>query len=336
MQRVGKCCRASSWQALCRKAASQTFAELFDEMDKLAAGGFTEQVEKMACVLRPQVPAQMQRMFENTRLKAYANAGDASGAMRVYKDIKKQRIHPNDKMFGKLIEASAKFGKPKLAEKWFHELCNTPGLDAKLINYNCVMDAHAKNGDPSAAVAFFDRMRSKAIRPNVFTYHIIMDSFAKAGKWQSAMEWFERLVQAGHEPDEKIYATLINSYAKVGESESAANVLETMEIKRCMPHAPAYTTVIHSAARNRKPWVASFWLERMICASVQPTIETFNSVITSCAASANFTDSQRLLQRLQQMGLTPTVVTWTIMISASSALKEGKAGVCRVILHEDA
>ena len=138
-------------------------------------------------------------------LKACANAGNLDKAEQLYESMcglgpsclilvmcvaqyvvsfgRGQRIAPNGKTFGKLMEAAAKSADiDPLARTafWLREMRKST-LRPQLLNYNELISAAANMHDVNSAVAWFDHLEKENLQPNVISFNSVLSAAAKKG-----------------------------------------------------------------------------------------------------------------------------------------------------------
>eukprot|EP00971_Amphidinium_carterae_P073117 1446004-Amphidinium_carterae.1 len=101
-------------------------------------------------------------------LKAMANAGDFVAASEFFSKMQSDGITPNEKGFGKLLEAAVKSLAIASAELVFKKATDVFGPNSW--KWNMLIDVYAKHGFFDEALRGFFEMKASRVLPDAITY----------------------------------------------------------------------------------------------------------------------------------------------------------------------
>lgn len=180
----------------------------------------------------------------NTVLKAYAKAGDFSGAVAWYETMSSEGVRTNAKTIGKLLESAANAGHLEGAERWLSKLHppRSPVIERALtsgvftttsvgITVDCTADSTAGPSASStagsthgvAAVGPAKANASIAFKDNVNEDTFVglaVSASARAGDAERAAAWLQRMRKSKLNIGEDPYSSLIGVFA-LGDSSAA-------------------------------------------------------------------------------------------------------------------
>jgi len=264
--------------------------------------------------LRHKAPLESRRMVWNTMLKACANAGEDARAREVFDEMKHVE-QPNQKTFGKMIEAAARAEKHDVAQYW-HRQMEAHGFIPNLITYSSMIDAAAKDGDVVAAEYWRDQMVSRSVQPNMITYVSLMDAASRKGDAAAAGKWFSLMLSDGITPNIIAYCVVMNLYAVKRDAGAARHVFAAMTNAGIQPNIYAFNIVIHAHAQAGDVLAAERWLDRMPTATVVADIRSYGSLINGYAQIGSTAKALDWFLRMERSRIDGTVVQYSQLMQA--------------------
>lgn len=158
-------------------------------------------------------PAPNRRTY-NTILKGLARKGDTEAAMKLAREMEKNRLW-DDVTTNTLVSAAVKAHDFDLAE----------GI---LANYTAVLNSKS------------NQMR----HPNVEAYTELLDGYAKASDLEKALGILRRMFQRSVEPNEYTYTCIIGGLARAKKVNQATKMLDFMQSKKTKPQTVTYNAFI--------------------------------------------------------------------------------------------
>ncbi len=124
-----------------------------------------------------------------------------------------------------MLHYFAKQGDVDQCKAWFDRI-SSARLEPDLTSFNCLLDCYAKASLPHPAASYIQTMRSKSIQPNVTSMNCLIEAYSKAGDPATATRLLLR-----HKPNVITFSSVISAWGKRGEAEIAYRIFEMM-IKR--------------------------------------------------------------------------------------------------------
>eukprot|EP00971_Amphidinium_carterae_P101666 2012165-Amphidinium_carterae.2 len=301
------------WVALgCILAFIFATVRLNDELNDAAEVGNWKKAQSIYEGLKAkyELPTDMQkrRVYFNTVLKAFANAGNFKDASTWLARGSEDGIVANSKGLGKLIEAAA---KASCIEE-IHSL-RDQGSTHSLEVQSMLMDAYAKLGRAEDAAKTLIVMKTQSLHPDVTAYNTLINAHSKAKQPMAALEVLRMMQKASVIPDAVTYGTLISGLAQHGLVEESMNLLNEMASLKVPPSVICMNAAInaHAEAARTKP---SMWqgaiavLEDMQSRALEPTHRTFGSVMkAACNANSREVAIDMLHSMERRHGIAPDV-----------------------------
>jgi len=106
----------------------------------------------------------------------------------------------NKVMLSTLVKGCAQAGYKEKALRWA-----TQALEAgdDLVILNCIIDIHAKNGDPSSlneATLALEKIRTSKLQADERSFGPIINAYAEKGNYEEALKYFRQMVDDHHIP----------------------------------------------------------------------------------------------------------------------------------------
>ncbi|KAK8562456.1 hypothetical protein V6N13_018947 [Hibiscus sabdariffa] len=208
-------------------------------------------------------------------LAGYAQIGDSEGATKVFMQLVKEGIKPNEFTFSSVINACAAPTAPLEQGKQFHAW----SIKSKLSDALCVCSAlttmYAKRGNIDNAYQVFRRQRER----DLVSWNSMISGYAQHGRAKKALEVFEEMQRENVEMDDITFISVISACSHAGlvdEGEKYFSVMvkehhisPTMELYSCMVDLYSRAGMLDKAMDiiNRMPFPASATVWRTLLAA---------------------------------------------------------------------
>lgn len=183
----------------------------------------------------------------NNVLKFYTSNNKFEVALKLFKNLEKEKIQPDDFTFSIMINGIKSMLKPDLAlakeffqiyqsqssvkniiiynsilnvlislnslsdaEKIFCEIEKDEFLSADQITFNILIKGCCKNKDYENSIKYLKLMKKKLLKPNKITYNSILDLAVKIEKMPEALKLLEEMKKDGINPDSFTYSIILN------------------------------------------------------------------------------------------------------------------------------
>ncbi|XP_047330511.1 pentatricopeptide repeat-containing protein At2g37320 [Impatiens glandulifera] len=173
----------------------------------------------------------------NSMIAGYAQHGLALNAIKLFEDMKKERVKPDAITFLGILCSCRHSGLVEQGQLFFNSMGNF-SLDPGIDHYACIVDLLGRAGKVEEALDFIKKM---SIEPNAVVWGSLLSSSRLHGNVWIGIEAAEsRLIL---EPDcAATHLQLVNLYAGVGYWDQAARVRKLMKHKG-LKTDPGYSSV---------------------------------------------------------------------------------------------
>ncbi|CAK9099954.1 Pentatricopeptide repeat-containing protein At1g63080, partial [Durusdinium trenchii] len=322
-----------AFRMLCRSMNGGTgasYIELLRRLNEAAEEGRVDAAREL--YLRAvQRRGAKNRVICNTFLKALANAGETLSAEQFFEEMEAEKVEPNAKTFGKLIEGAARVGDTARALHWFHRLSKKFHVDVD--HYNMLARAFFVSGDlVTGARWLFEETGKRGIEPDIVGYNQYLDALSVQGRLEEAQQLFQRLQCSGIRPNVRSFNSLIKVCAKsvsdsgpAGALAAAEGAFRSMLEAEVQPDTISYNSLCDACARAGDSERAREWLCAMTQASLQPDVVSSSTLIRAAPAPQR----GHLLQQLREQR--QAVDSWAY----AAAARPGKSSTTSTTGHGD-
>lgn len=160
----------------------------------------------------------------NAMICGYAYHGFAEEALKIYEDMKKEKVKPNHATFISVLRACGHMG---LVEKGWDHFCSMQsyGLDPQLDHYSCMVDMLGKSGQVSKALQLIEDMPCEA---DDVIWRTLLSVCKMYGNVEVAEKAANSILQLDPE-DSSVYILLANIYADAGMWNEVSRIRRSMK-----------------------------------------------------------------------------------------------------------
>ncbi|KAL9412898.1 hypothetical protein AB3S75_041538 [Citrus x aurantiifolia] len=254
-------------------------------------------------------------------MKIEANVHNIEGLMKVYSDMKRSEVEPNEVSYCILATAHAVARLYTVAETYVEALeksmtgNNWSTLDVLIILYGCL----AKEKDLEriwATVQELPNVRSKS-------YVLAIEAFGKIAQVSRAEElWLEMQSMKRLKATEQ-YNSMISVYCKNGFIDKASGLLKEMSLNGCKPNAITYRHLALGCFKANLVEEGFKALElgmKLITTkkvrSSTPWLETTLSIIEIFAEKGDVRNAENLFEELKKANYTKYTFVYNTLIKA--------------------
>lgn len=156
----------------------------------------------------------------STMIGGLANHGNAPEAIRLFQDMQKTEIKPNEITFVGLLSACAHAGYLENGLKYFDSMKNDYNLEPGIEHYGCLVDLLGRTGCLDRA---FDLIKVMPMKPDSAIWGSLLSSCRNKGNLEMAVIAMEHLLELEPE-DTGNYVLLSNIYANLGRWDGVSRV----------------------------------------------------------------------------------------------------------------
>ncbi|KAH0746716.1 hypothetical protein KY285_008373 [Solanum tuberosum] len=230
-------------------------------------------------------------------LSGYAQKGDIQGAVRVFRQLVKDGVRPNEFTFSSVINACVTSMASVEQGKQFHcsaiksghsnALCVSSALvtmyakrgniesaneifkrqpERDLVSWNSMISGYAQHGYGRKALKIFEEMRKRNLDMDNITFIGVISACTHAGLLNEGQKYFEMMVNDFHiSPKMEIYSCMVDLYCRAGMLDKAMALINKMPFPA---GAIVWRTLLAASRVHRNVELGKLAAENLI--SLQP------------------------------------------------------------------
>lgn len=207
-------------------------------------------------------------------LKACAGLLSLQEGRKIHNHIVRSGIEPGVYVVAGLIDMYAKCGSVEDARHVFDKM-----PQKNLVSWTAMIGGYVQNGDPDAALKFFNQMLMGGVVPNAFTVTNVISACVHLGALQQCKWIHAYVIRSGFLSDFFVETALIDMYAKHNHIEDACQVFDGMPTRDVV----SWTAMIDACAQSGYAHKALELFHEMKRVGVKPNSVTLLSVLLACA-----------------------------------------------------
>ncbi|KAJ3121387.1 hypothetical protein HK100_012399 [Physocladia obscura] len=208
-------------------------------------------------------------------------------------------VLPDQAVYNLLIRAYTLENFNENAMQLFEEMVETRGLYANVKCLTSVMGTLSMMGDMESCVGVFRRIEACGHKPDTHLFHVVMSGYAKASDVGNVLAWYDRLLSSGLRPNVYTYTIVMSVISRckwalvcidffriyVNFSISAVNPeatrrwFERVFSSTVKPNIHTYTLLIHDRAKRGDLDAAMYIYKDLLRINVKPTAATYTTLL---------------------------------------------------------
>ena len=230
-------------------------------------------------------------------LAGYAQTGETEEAVKIFLQLTKEGIKPNEFTFSSIINACAAPTAAVEQGKQFHAcaikvrlnnaLCVSSALvtmyakrgnienahevfkrqqERDLVSWNSMISGYAQHGQANKALEVFEEMQKRNLEMDAVTFVGVISACTHAGLVDKGQNYFNAMINDHHiKPTVEHYSCMIDLYSRAGMLEKATDIINGMPFT---PGATVWRTLLAAARVHRNIELGKLAAEKLI--SLQP------------------------------------------------------------------
>ncbi|CAA0837193.1 Pentatricopeptide repeat-containing protein -chloroplastic [Striga hermonthica] len=220
----------------------------------------------------------------NVTMKVFGKCKDLEGAEKLFDEMLKKGIMPNNVTFSTLISCARRCSLLDKAVEW------------------CEM------------------MRAFALEQDDVTCSLMVNAYGEVGKVDAALTLYERARSEKWRLDALAYSTLIKIYGSRGDFEKCLNLYDEMKALKVRPIASVYNSLMDAMVLAKKPWKAKSIYQEMMENEIEPTWGTYSALIRTYSRLRYGHDAIAIYKEMKEKGLGLTVALYNTLLSMCAAI----------------
>lgn len=250
-------------------------------------------------------------------------------------DMQSRGIKPTSVTYGTLVNALCRTSEERFAEEMFDEMESMPNYRPRPAPYNSIIQFFLNTKrDRSKVLAYFERMKSKNIKPTSHTFKLLIEAYASLEPvdLRSAEAVLGAVKAAGMEPEAVHYGSLIHARGCVMHDMAGARALfdSVLSSGTIRPTDNLYQNLFEAMVANHQVADTTDVLRGMAKRNVSMTPYIANTLIHGWAADGNIMEAKSIYDSLGYAKREPS--TYEAMTRAFLSAEDSKSA--SAIVHE--
>ncbi|KAI9781604.1 MAG: hypothetical protein M1839_005819 [Geoglossum umbratile] len=239
-------------------------------------------------------------------------------------------VRPTSVTYGTIVNALCRVSDEKFAEELFEEMETMPNYKPRPAPYNSLMQFFlTTKRDKFKVLAYYERMKSRNIRPTMHSYKLLIDAHAtlEPTDMAAAEAVLDTIRNSGQQPEAVHYASLIHAKGCVlrdmdGAREVFNSVLSKADIR---PQPCLYQALFEAMVANHRVTDTEALLKDMSTRRVEMTPYIANTLIHGWAMEKNIAKSKAIYEDIGRAKREPS--TYEAMTRAFLAVEDRESAV---------
>eukprot|EP01018_Ginkgo_biloba_P023999 Gb_36140 [translate_table: standard] len=234
-------------------------------------------------------------------IAAYARHGLDEEALRLFYEMERSGIQPDQFTFAGLLPACANLAALEHGKK-LHEGIVRSGFECNVFVGSALLDMYIKCGSLEDARVVFDKMPER----NVVSWTAMIAGYAQNGYVHEAMELFQEMA------DQNIVSwnAIIAGCAQSGHIDEALDLFQKMPERNVV----SWTAMIAGCTQNGRGEEALTLFYEMHRAGIQPNQFTLTSVLPACGSLAALEDGKKVHEKIIKSGFQSNVFVGSALV----------------------
>ncbi|CAI8618095.1 unnamed protein product [Vicia faba] len=269
----------------------------------------------------------------NLLLQSLCQSDALDHALQLFDKMSEKGCQPNEFTAGILVRGFCRAGKTKEALEFVdNKLC----FNVNRVVFNTLVSSFCKQDMNDEAEKLVERMREKALFPDVVTFNSRISALCRAGKIFEASRIFRDMQMDGElglpKPNVVTFNLMLKGFCHQGMMEEARSLVETMKKGGNFVNLESYNTWLLGLLRNGKLLEARSVLDEMVDNGIEPNIYSYNIVMDGLCRNHMLLDARKLMDLMVSHGVYPDTVTYTTLLHGYCS--KGKVFEAKAVLNE--
>ncbi|KAK9279651.1 hypothetical protein L1049_013331 [Liquidambar formosana] len=243
----------------------------------------------------------------NSMIFGLGQCGDFEGAVRIFIDMNRKSIDPDEATFVALMNSSnLSIGHERIVFvhviKW--------GFGQDLMVQNALLDSLIKGGAVDEARWLFNKMHER----NVISWTSIISGLSELGLDHDALALFKEMNSAGLSPNSFTFSSILKACGSLADLEKG-RCIHGCTIKHGIVDDEFTDSALLDMYARSGALEESF---KMFEEMPKRDVVSWNTMITACAQHGKGQEALGLFKKLERYGVDPNQVSFTSLLSACS------------------
>ncbi|WOG93428.1 hypothetical protein DCAR_0312712 [Daucus carota subsp. sativus] len=231
--------------------------------------------------------------------------GLTAKAMKLFLEMLKAGVLPNDITFTSVVKACADLGDFGLGRSVLGLVVKS-GFEDNVSVSNSFVTFHLRLGEKDMAMRIFDQMGER----DVVSWTAILDMYVEKGDLREARRIFDEMP----ERNEVAWSAMISRYSQCGYTEESVKLFSQMVNSGFTPNISCFSSVINALATLEAMKAGMSVHARTLKTGITRNVFICSSLVDLYCKCGNIADARSVFETLEEKN----VVCWNSMISGYS------------------
>jgi len=245
----------------------------------------------------------------STLVDGYVRDGDLETALQLVDDMIADGEQPSAVTYNSLLKGYASSQRPNALQQGLRILDDMQlrGVRPEVDTFNTLMSASVAVDDAELALELHRRLQDAGLRPDGLTYTVLIQAHARLGRVSDAVATFEALSRDRNAAmDSAVYNAMADVFARVGEMEAAEKMLASScafaRHRGLPPPVEAFGAVVTGYVKLKQVNHAVDAVRRFHSAGGTPDIRMLDQLVDLCVRTGEFKVAMQAVRAVELMG----------------------------------
>eukprot|EP01018_Ginkgo_biloba_P018936 Gb_33117 [translate_table: standard] len=216
----------------------------------------------------------------NAVIAGYAQNGHGEEALKVFWQLWKTDIKPNQFTFVSVLSACASLAALGRGSQVYAQIIRT-GFEFSVFVGNAIVDMYAKCGSTASACRLFHKMPER----DIVSWNTMIVGYAQNGCGREALQLFEEMLVTGMKPNHVTFMGVLSACSHAGLVDEGRYYFSSMSNKHCIaPRASHYAIMIDIFGRAGCLDEAEHFINN---APFEPDASMWGALLGACKIHSN-------------------------------------------------
>lgn len=292
---------------------------------------FTDDVEKLYKEIRKKGLKPDEKTY-NFLMHAFARRGEIKRVILLFTEVERELGQTNGFHYSAVLLAASVAQDHSMLYEWFERLQKDAKVEVGLSHYNIMIDACARTVDAEGALNLLDEMMERGIDPNVITWTTVIALYSYRHDSDTAQSVFDRMESSGILPNIITYGALMNAYVNCENMDAVLLILDEVEKSDLETNSIIYNIVLKGYGLTRNIAGVRRVFDHMLRLGLQPDLYTYTGIINALCEHGSVAEADSVLEKMIQERVTPNVFTYSALMDGH--LRTGNSQRARELYAE--
>ncbi|XP_042064820.1 pentatricopeptide repeat-containing protein At4g39952, mitochondrial-like [Salvia splendens] len=179
-----------------------------------------------------------------------------------------------------------------------------------ITTWNSLISSYIDNGNCLKAIALFDVMITRGLKPNKATLAVLLSACAQIASLEKGKKVHDYIIEAGFGCEVSVATSLVDMYAKCGQIDMAKEIFNSLSDRDII----CWNVMIFCYGMHGYGKSAVEMFQRMKESDVRPNDLTFLAVLSACVHAGLVDEGKSIFHKMKEYSIAPTLKHYACMV----------------------